>query len=195
MRSVASFAFRNLVDIVNRSRLESYYRLSFLALQMTYSVPLIALLAIASASQLASGSTLPTASIAAVQAAIPPKQDASFGDPIWATAARVGDFENVTTKTNATDSTTAMFLYDDKNVYVGFVAEQKSAPITTQSTNDVGYGLMIASRSLSIPAARIRANMRSRRRRAGSSTNTLRSLRAISYRGRSSRRSSERRTG
>lgn len=37
--------------------------------------------------------------------------------------------------------TAAYLLYDDRNLYVGFIAKQKSAPIVaTQTTNDVGYG-------------------------------------------------------
>ena len=39
-------------------------------------------------------------------------------------------------------ATTAYLLYDDKNLYVGFKAEQDGVPIVaSQTTNDVGFGL------------------------------------------------------
>ena len=51
-----------------------------------------------------------------------------------------GRWENVTTRQPA-ESTTVYMLYDDKYLYVGFIAPQNGAPITaTQTTNDVGFG-------------------------------------------------------
>jgi len=47
-----------------------------------------------------------------------------------------------TTHGPAQSATTALLLYDDKNVYVGFICEQRGEPLTaTQTVNDVGYGL------------------------------------------------------
>ena len=70
--------------------------------------------------------------------------DASLADPAWA-AGKVpngnGPWENVTTRAPAKFATTAYLLYDDKNLYVGFKAEQAGVPIVaTQTTNDVGFG-------------------------------------------------------
>ena len=68
--------------------------------------------------------------------------DPSLSDPAWNTGLVPGTlWENVTTRRPAADSTRAYLLYDDKNLYVAFVAEQSSAPIiATQTTNDVGFG-------------------------------------------------------
>jgi hypothetical protein len=71
--------------------------------------------------------------------------DPTLADPAW-TAGKVpdgaGPWINVTTRSPATLATTAYLLYDDKNVYVGFKAEQTGVPIVAaQTTNDVGFGL------------------------------------------------------
>ncbi|MFY9719618.1 MAG: hypothetical protein WAK16_08225, partial [Candidatus Cybelea sp.] len=70
--------------------------------------------------------------------------DPSLADPAWE-AGKVpngdGPWENVTNRAPAKLATTAYLLYDDKNLYVGFKADQTGFPITeTQTTNDVGYG-------------------------------------------------------
>ncbi len=70
--------------------------------------------------------------------------DANLADPAWA-AGKVpdgsGPWQNVTTRAPAKDATTAYLLYDDKNLYVGFKAEQPGVPVVaTQTTNDVGFG-------------------------------------------------------
>lgn len=71
--------------------------------------------------------------------------DPALTDPAWA-AGKIpevnGPWENVTTRSPATVATTAYLLYDDKNLYVGFRAEQAGIPITaTQTTNDAGFGV------------------------------------------------------
>jgi hypothetical protein len=71
--------------------------------------------------------------------------DPALSDPAWA-AGEIpdgnGPWENVTTRSPATVATTAYMLYDDKNLYVAFKAEQRGIPITaTQTTNDVGFGI------------------------------------------------------
>jgi hypothetical protein len=71
--------------------------------------------------------------------------NASLSDPAWA-AGKVpsgsGAWQNVTTRSPATVTTTAYLLYDDTNLYVGFKSEQIGAPVVAaQTTNDVGFGL------------------------------------------------------
>lgn len=82
-----------------------------------------------------------TTEVAAVRAENTPPLDASLGAPAWSTALKATQFWNFTEREPAKYPTTAFFLYDDKNLYVGFIADQRGVPITaTQSTNDVGYG-------------------------------------------------------
>ncbi len=83
-------------------------------------------------------------SFAVAHAPHPIALDPSLRDPAWE-AARVpngsGPWINVTTRAPAGYPTTAYLLYDDKNLYVGFKAEQIGTPIVaTQTTNDVGFG-------------------------------------------------------
>ncbi|HEY2473432.1 MAG TPA: hypothetical protein VGI19_01395, partial [Candidatus Cybelea sp.] len=70
--------------------------------------------------------------------------DPTLADPAWA-AGQVpeqGPWQNVTTRAPSRYATTAYLLYDDKNLYVGFKADQDGVPITaTQTTNDVGFGI------------------------------------------------------
>lgn len=69
--------------------------------------------------------------------------DPALSDPAWQAGKipTTGEWENVTTRRPATHGTTAYLLYDDTNLYVGFIAEQGGTPIVaTQSTNDVGFG-------------------------------------------------------
>ncbi len=75
----------------------------------------------------------------------PLQLDPGLADPAWE-AGKVpngdGPWENVTTRAPATLATTAYLLYDDKNLYVGFKAEQRGVPIAaSQTTNDVGFGI------------------------------------------------------
>ncbi len=83
-------------------------------------------------------------SFAVAHASHPIALDPSLSDPAWG-AARVpngsGPWINVTTRAPAGYPTTAYLLYDDKNLYVAFKAEQAGTPIVaTQTTNDVGFG-------------------------------------------------------
>src|ERR1700744_4498671 len=70
--------------------------------------------------------------------------DQTLADPAW-TAGEVPEhspWKNVTTRAPSRYVTTAYLLYDDKNLYVGFKADQDSVPIAaSQTTNDVGFGL------------------------------------------------------
>ena len=88
------------------------------------------------------GTVIASSVVVAVKVKAPPPQDASFRDPIWATAVRARVFEDATTRQPAHFATMALLLYDDKNLYVGFIAKQRGIPLTkTQISNDVGYGL------------------------------------------------------
>ena len=80
----------------------------------------------------------------AVRAPHPLALDPSLADPAWQTGKLpdAGGWANLTTRGKATDATTVYLLYDDKNLYVGFEAEQPDHPILAgQTTNDVGFGL------------------------------------------------------
>ncbi|HTU80840.1 MAG TPA: DUF5916 domain-containing protein, partial [Candidatus Acidoferrales bacterium] len=79
------------------------------------------------------------------RAARPMPLDPALTDPAWA-AGKVpdgnGPWENVTTRSPATLATTAYLLYDDRNLYVAFDAQQDGVPIVAmQTTNDVGFGV------------------------------------------------------
>src|SRR5579863_10198819 len=71
------------------------------------------------------------------RAAHPLTLDTSLSDPEWQAGKVPSDtpWANVTTRGAAQDNTTAYLLYDDKNVYVAFVASQKAAITATQTTN------------------------------------------------------------
>lgn len=74
--------------------------------------------------------------------ATPPPQDPALAASVWTKALRAGGFVDFTTYSPARLATTALLLYDDKNLYVGFSCDQDGVPLTaTQSVNDVGYGL------------------------------------------------------
>jgi len=78
----------------------------------------------------------------AVKTATPPALDASLADPVWQTGLVATDFIDATRHVPASVPTTAYFLYDDKNMYIGFKAPQRGIPLaTTQTVNDVGGGL------------------------------------------------------
>jgi hypothetical protein len=71
--------------------------------------------------------------------------DASLADPAWAAGLvpnGSGPWQNVTTRSPSRFATTAYLLYDDKNLYVAFKADQPGVPIVaTQTANDVGFGI------------------------------------------------------
>jgi hypothetical protein len=79
------------------------------------------------------------------RASHPLSLDPSLADPAWVTGKLsngAGAWENVTTRSPATLPTVVYLLYDDKNLYVGFKADQSGVPIVAaQTTNDVGFGL------------------------------------------------------
>ncbi len=77
-----------------------------------------------------------TASLAAVKAQAAPPLDASLAASVWQTALKADGFVNFTTRAAAGHATTAYLLYDDKNLYVGFICAQAGAPITATQTVD-----------------------------------------------------------
>jgi hypothetical protein len=86
-----------------------------------------------------------TFSFTVARAPHPLALDPALADPAWATGEVPngnGPWENVTTRSPARFATTAYLLYDDKNLYVGFKADQPGVPIVaSQTTNDVGFGI------------------------------------------------------
>lgn len=78
---------------------------------------------------------------AAARAERPPTFDPTLSDPEWQQALIANNFQNLTTRAPAKFETTAYLLYDDKNVYVAFRAEQPGVAIhASQTTNDIGFG-------------------------------------------------------
>ncbi|HZZ65369.1 MAG TPA: hypothetical protein VFE17_07725, partial [Candidatus Baltobacteraceae bacterium] len=80
----------------------------------------------------------------AVRAPHPLAADPSLADPAWKKGAMAqdGTFQNLTTRSLARHHTAVFMLYDERNLYVAFTAEQAGTPIVaTQTTNDVGFGV------------------------------------------------------
>jgi len=82
--------------------------------------------------------------VPAVVAPHPLAVDPSLSDPVWKTGALPlpGGFYCLTTRSGAQHQTSVWMLYDDRNLYVAFRAEQAGTPlVATQTTNDVGFGV------------------------------------------------------
>jgi len=82
--------------------------------------------------------------VTAVRAPHPLPLDPALADPAW----EAGEitlspgFRSLTTRRAAPFDTTAYLLYDDRNLYVAFRAEQHGTPIVaSQTTHNVGFGL------------------------------------------------------
>ena len=91
----------------------------------------------------ARASVVATQQFPAAAAASPLPLDPSISAPGWRDGAIPlgGGFEDLTTRTIAPHATQVWMLYDARNLYVAFRAEQRGTPITaTQTTNDVGFG-------------------------------------------------------
>jgi hypothetical protein len=99
-------------------------------------------LALAGFSSRAEGAVASTFSFPAARAPHPLALDPALSDPAWQLGKILSGtpWKDVTTRGNAPDVTTAYFFYDDKNLYVAFVAPQKAPIVATQTTNDVGFG-------------------------------------------------------
>jgi len=100
------------------------------------------LLAVAGFAGTAQGAVTPTFSFPVAKAPHPLALDPTLADPAWQAGKVPSEtgWTDVTTRREAPDATTAYLLYDDTNLYVGFVAQQKAPIVATQTTNDVGFG-------------------------------------------------------
>ena len=99
--------------------------------------------ALALAAAPAQASVPATLQIPAVTAPAPPPLDPAIPAAAWQAGAipEAGGFEDLTTRTIAPHATHVWMMYDARNLYVAFRAEQRGTPITaTQTTNDVGFG-------------------------------------------------------
>jgi hypothetical protein len=82
-------------------------------------------------------------SVDAVAVAHPPPADPALSDPAWQ-AGLVGrqPYEDLATRSPAPVQTVTYLLYDSRNLYVAFHAEQPGTPIVAdQTTNNLGFGL------------------------------------------------------
>ena len=77
-----------------------------------------------------------TTTLSAVKAAQAPPLDASLASSAWQGALKAQAFEDFTTRQPAKYQTDAYFLYDDKNLYVGFHAAQNGTPLTAAQNVD-----------------------------------------------------------
>jgi hypothetical protein len=79
----------------------------------------------------------------AARAPHPLALDPSLSDPAWSLGeVRGGTFWNLTKRSPAQLATRVYLLYDDRNLYVAFHAEQPGVPIADgQTTNNVGFGV------------------------------------------------------
>jgi hypothetical protein len=81
--------------------------------------------------------------VAASRAPQPLPLDPALSDPAWSAGTIAGSsFQDLTTRRPAPVATTVSLLYDDRNLYVAFRAEQRGIPIVAgQTTNNVGFGI------------------------------------------------------
>jgi hypothetical protein len=106
-------------------------------------LPFAAVLAVCCAAPAGAAATAAD-SVAAVRAVqrLPP--DPTLADPAWQ-AGRIAvspAFADLTTRRAAPVDTVAYLLYDDRNLYVAFHADQAGVPINaSQTTNGVGFGI------------------------------------------------------
>src|SRR5947209_1536596 len=109
---------------------------------MLVSLSLSALFIVSSRAPVCAGISV-SGVFAAARASHPPEVDASLRDPAWLPGEiRPPDFWNVTKRGPAQLPTQVYLLYDDRNLYVAFHAEQHGVPIVgQQTTNNVGFGL------------------------------------------------------
>lgn len=77
-----------------------------------------------------------TQSISAVKTQTAPPVDASLTSPVWQNALRAVMAENFAVRAPAKNDSAAYLLYDERNLYVGFHAQQSGIPITATQTVD-----------------------------------------------------------
>jgi hypothetical protein len=66
--------------------------------------------------------------------------DPGLADPRWSQGALTGPLVDLGTKAPAAVATAVSLWYDDRALYVGVKAQQKTPLVATQATDDVGYG-------------------------------------------------------
>lgn len=74
------------------------------------------------------------------RAAAPLPLDAALTDPRWGEGAIDGQLTNLGTRSPAGVRTRITLYYDDRAIYVGVKAEQRTPVIATQATDDIGFG-------------------------------------------------------
>ena len=74
------------------------------------------------------------------RADVPLPLDPALTDPRWSQGALTGPLVDLGTKAPAGVATAVSLWYDDRALYVGVRAEQKTPVVATQATDDVGYG-------------------------------------------------------
>jgi hypothetical protein len=74
------------------------------------------------------------------RAATPLPLDPSLADVRWAEGALTGPFFDLGSKAPAGVGTAVSLWYDDRAIYAGVRAEQKTPLVATQATDDVGFG-------------------------------------------------------
>src|SRR5437667_5902107 len=76
------------------------------------------------------------------KASAAPTIDGDVSDPVWASAPKAETFIDPQTGKPVADQTTAMILYDDKNIYVAFIAKDSQPDkITARETiQDYRFG-------------------------------------------------------
>lgn len=100
----------------------------------------------AAAAALLSGAAVAAASLSAGDRVVvrradsPLPLDPALTDPRWAQGAVDGGFVDLGTKAPAPVGTAVSIYYDDRALYVGVRAEQRSPVVATQTTDDVGFG-------------------------------------------------------
>ncbi|HKW11888.1 MAG TPA: hypothetical protein VJO33_16000, partial [Gemmatimonadaceae bacterium] len=91
------------------------------------------------------GATEPSGMYLAVMTKHAIGSDTSLSDPDWSRGIITDGtrpFEDITTRSAAPLGTAAYVLYDERNLYVAFKAQQPGVPIVAnQTTNNVGFGL------------------------------------------------------
>lgn len=108
-------------------------------------IALAALVMVGVSASVARGAVQYSSSYPAVMAEHSLATDTLLSDPAW-TQGKIVDgrssFEDITTRSAAPLNTAAYVLYDTRNIYVAFKAEQLNLPITAnQTTDNIGFGL------------------------------------------------------
>ena len=85
-------------------------------------------------------SLAPSDGIDVRRVATPLPLDPTLADPRWSQGALTGPLTDLGTKSAAGIGTAVSLYYDDAALYVGVRAEQRTAVVATQATDEIGYG-------------------------------------------------------